>query len=688
MNKFYTLILTGLISMASFAQTYTYSVSNGTEEPYRYKYSLANEFMLGAADEQMSFLQTMPFPWEFYGSTVQQYIASDNGYLTFDLSATTSVSANDHPPSAAGPNNAIYAFWDDMELRPAGGGPGSWQGKDAIRNYTYGVAPNRVHVVQWHSVTKKGGQNSEYLYFAIRMYECGGFDIVHNFSDVTGMSATIGCENFDGTDATIITSSATSVPGTTAASDDVVYTFYNGSVTYDIGIIDIDKTIKMANNTFITGTIRNFGSAAITQFKLNYQVDGGTTVVSNITGVNIAAFGGTYSFTHPTALNTTEGQVHTIKLWTSDPNNNPDEKSCGDTREYTVFVNKGITAAKYVLVEELTGAWCGECPDGAATMDELKTSFPTACLVSIHGGSDPDAMKITEGTAITNSFGAGYADAMFDRVYFDGETKLPVQDRDDWPLRTQQQLNSESPVSLNIVPSFNYTTRHLNVTVNASFVDYAEPGDIRINVYVVEDGVTGSGTGYDQVNDYNGESGHPYAGAGNPITGFVHNRVLRRVMSVNWGTPSIIPTNPGPGGNYSYSYTWTIPSAMNQGKMKVIAFLGYYDPSIYKRRVLNAAKVNVLTTGIDENEVFGDVSVYPNPANGLGYVQVNFAKSTKAAFEVYTLEGRLVDVIREGYFTQGNHVTYFDASNYSSGMYMIKITTDEGFITKKLSVVR
>lgn len=687
MKKIYTLVIAAMLTVASIAQTYTYSTSNGTEEPYRYKYSLSNDFMPGPANDQMSFLQTMPFAWEFYGSTVQQYLASDNGYITFDLGATVSEPNNDVPPSASGPNNAIYAFWDDIELQASGSGPGSWRSKDVVRNYTYGNAPNRVHVVQWHSVTKKGGQKEDYLYFAIRMYECGGFDIVHNFSNVTGMSATIGCENFDGTDATIVSSNATTVPGTTDASDDVVYSFYNGSVTYDIGIKSIDQMEQMANNTYITGEIQNNGSAAITQFKLNYQVDGGTPVVSNITGVNIPAFGGTYSFSHPTALNTTEGQYHVIKLWTSDPNNNTDEKQCGDTREYTVFVNKGITAVKKVLVEELTGAWCGECPDGSATMDELKTSFPTACLVSIHGGSDPDAMKITEGSAITNSFGASYPDAMFDRVYFEGETKLPVSDREDWEHRTQQQMNKPSPVSLNIVPSFNYSNRLLSVTVNASFVDYAEPGDIRINVYVTEDNVTGSGTGYDQVNDYNGEAGHPYAGAGNPIQGFVHNRVLRRVMSVNWGTPSIIPTNPGPGGNYSYAYSWTVPSAMNVNKMKVIAFLGYYDPSIYKRPVLNAARVSLLNTGIEDELGLNDVKVYPNPMSGIGYLQVNFAKQTDASIEVFALDGRKVETVKSAAFTPGLHTIYLHTSKYEAGIYLIKIQTRDGSITKKLSVV-
>ncbi len=44
---------------------------------------------------------------------------SDNGYITFDLTTTASVNTPTALPDAGGPNNAIYAFWSNVELKSA-----------------------------------------------------------------------------------------------------------------------------------------------------------------------------------------------------------------------------------------------------------------------------------------------------------------------------------------------------------------------------------------------------------------------------------------------------------------------------------------------------------------------------------------------------------------------------------------
>ena len=41
-----------------------------------------------------------------------------------------------------------------------------------------------------------------------------------------------------------------------------------------------------------------------------------------------------------------------------------------------------------------------------------------------------------------------------------------------------------------------------------------------VTVYLIEDDVTGSGYGYDQVNYYDSESESPFYGLGNPIVEF------------------------------------------------------------------------------------------------------------------------------------------------------------------------
>ena len=74
------------------------------------------------------------------------------------------------------------------------------------------------------------------------------------------------------------------------------------------------------------------------------------------------------------------------------------------------------------------------------------------------------------------------------------------------------------------------------------------------------------------------------------------------------------------------------------------------------------------------------VSVYPNPANNV--INVN-ATSNISNVEVYTITGQKV-----GDFTANNTNTTISISNLTSGLYLMRIHTENGVINKKFSVAR
>ena len=89
------------------AQNYYSLPSTGTLAPYS---SLATATVVVAqgSNDVLSAAQTLPFTWNFYGKPVTSYKVSDNGYITFDAAATTSVSVNTTLPNANAPKNAIF----------------------------------------------------------------------------------------------------------------------------------------------------------------------------------------------------------------------------------------------------------------------------------------------------------------------------------------------------------------------------------------------------------------------------------------------------------------------------------------------------------------------------------------------------------------------------------------------------
>ena len=74
------------------------------------------------------------------------------------------------------------------------------------------------------------------------------------------------------------------------------------------------------------------------------------------------------------------------------------------------------------------------------------------------------------------------------------------------------------------------------------------------------------------------------------------------------------------------------------------------------------------------------VSIYPNPANS--HINVN-ATSNISNVEVYTISGQKV-----GNFTANGTTTTISTTNLTSGLYLMKIHTENGVINQKFSVVR
>jgi len=142
----------------------------------------------------------LPFTFNFYGNNFNDLYISSNGNIQFGATPNAAY-VNDNPPTAAGPNNAIYPCWDD--LYPVGGGGG-------IYYQTDGVAPDRRFTVAWNNIMQFGGGATET--FEAILYE-GSNNIELRYGSMPndaggggpcGGDYTIGVENQDGTSAVTI----------------------------------------------------------------------------------------------------------------------------------------------------------------------------------------------------------------------------------------------------------------------------------------------------------------------------------------------------------------------------------------------------------------------------------------------------------------------------------------------------
>lgn len=688
MIKHLLLTATTILVISTFGstQTYIYTTSSATTSPYDKNYGTnvqqANRYNLQNPSDNTENLATdpidIPFNWYFYDDLVTQYRIYTSGYISFDINSVTVYDDNSALPPLEGPRNAIYGFWDDLGL--VGG---------FMETINYGEAPNRVHVIQWRSM-RNPSASTKMCDFAIRLYECGGFDVVHNYSS-DGFSGTIGCVNADGTDYSIVTGSPSlTYTLNSMNTDDKVFTFYNKQHdNYDATITDlnIDENIPVGSIN-ISGTFLNKGATSISSFDVNYNIDGGSIYTETINATSAIASGKTYAFTlsNPTAFSTA-GAVNTLKIWASGLDGNMDAVSCNDTLQMQLLTIRNTASVKHVLVEEYTSTGCQKCPEGHMILDSLKDDYPNTSIVVFCAGENLDVDYMT--TWQSAFYFSGYPDAIIDRYYWEGKPRESINNYDEWDDYAIDCFDHFTPLAVSINGTYNDSTRQLEATVNADYSDYAM-GDMSINVFLTEDSVIAP-----QSNAFNTTVGHPLYGLGNPIPNYAHHHIIRANLTDDWGITGIIPDYVSPGDNYSYSFNYTVPSSYNDEKLKLIAFVSQNN-GVNHREILNTNETTLSdlqpldttsTSSIIGITIEVGMTIKPNPVNTIGTIYLALSKFLKFSIKLYDLNGKLIKTIASNKtYNSGKHAVSFDASNVPSGMYVLALEAYGIKVTTKLAV--
>ena len=80
--------------------------------------------------------------------------------------------------------------------------------------------------------------------------------------------------------------------------------------------------------------------------------------------------------------------------------------------------------------------------------------------------------------------------------------------------------------------------------------------------------------------------------------------------------------------------------------------------------------------------------VYPNPFNPSTQVSFTMPEDGYVGVYVYDLKGDQVDIIHEGYQQNGNHSYTWDASSLSSGVYYIRMVTNNSTMSVKAMLLK
>lgn len=455
--------------------------------------------------------------------------------------------------------------------------------------------------------------------------------------------------------------------------------------TYDAGVTALTMNSYYETGAVnVTGTLQNLGAQSISSVDLSYSLDGGAPVTTSLTGLVVLP-GTSYSFSHPTAANLPLAVGYDLRVWTSNVNGNADDNPANDTLSSALSAVSSIPV-KNVVIEDHTGAWCQFCPDGTATINNIVNTFSNAIAVSVHNG---DAMSTASGNQIEAAFDGGFPKSVVDHYKFEEFPTIATSSRSQWSNRVQIRSQHIVPISVSFERvGWDAATRTMSAVINTSFVGEVME-EVRMNLWILEDSVTGSGSGYNQVNYYNTVAGHPFQGAGNPIIGFVHDYTLRETIGGAWGIPnSLPPSGLADGQSYQFRFDQVLSGNFDEKHIRLVAMVQQYDAlDVEKRQIYNAAWIELPLaplpppTGIDEDAFAAKVlNVYPNPFSDRVAVEFSLPKTGAVDIRVMDLFGREIAQLAKGTMAQGINTTFWDGRTQTggsvpNGVYLIRIET-------------
>ncbi len=245
------------------------------------------------------------------------------------------------------------------------------------------------------------------------------------------------------------------------------------------------------------------------------------------------------------------------------------------------------SANKKFLLEQFTGYWCGHCTDGVVRMDELISANQDKVIgIRFHSGHG-DKMEIPETNEIYSYCGnLGYPSGAINRKLITGYSSINLS-RGDW-ANAYSKISSETAiVDIKVDWTYDKVSNTIIANITGTF-EQALNQEARFNIFITEDDVTGTGSGWDQSNYSNTTVGHPYYGKGNPIVGYHHMKVARACLGGSFGQPNSIPLPISAGQKVKYSFSIAKAANWNLDNIKLIGLVQLYTTN--SKEILNVVE--------------------------------------------------------------------------------------------------
>lgn len=226
------------------------------------------------------------------------------------------------------------------------------------------------------------------------------------------------------------------------------------------------------------------------------------------------------------------------------------------------------TVVRKLLLEEMTGHQCGNCPEATALAHELRNQTYPGRIVTISIHSGPLAATKSSGSKYNTDFTTTEGDQIYSEFNVFDAIPFGLFNRNtiglggsQWTNLTDEQLQLAPEAGIRIFNCYDPSNRELTTVVDVKYLQDASENEF-LAVYLVEDNIV------DWQTDYNL--------ADNDIPDYTHHDVFRGSINGIWGE-SLSPNPVSTDDRFTKAYTIQIDEAFDVQNCKVVAFVHNFD---------------------------------------------------------------------------------------------------------------
>lgn len=311
--------------------------------------------------------------------------------------------------------------------------------------------------------------------------------------------------------------------------------------------------------------------------------------------------GDRYDFAFAKNLSLTVGELNTFYIRVQ-----LDDKF--DTIRYTIK-DLAFQPVKRVIVEEMTGQDCGNCPRGHLAWENLERIYgDKVILAGYHvytgdiyesgmssyvnqflGLSGAPSAKIQRGETISSPT---YASIVAGKTAY----SFTSPQGDCWFDLVQKEFDTEAEANLDIAAYYDETSETVKTTTTAKFAMNMDKQNIGLFFIVTEDGLAGFQHNYHYSDDAEGLGEWGLGGAlGQQYVLYTHNDVVRAQVGSYYGTTGYIPSTIINDEVYTANLTFEQPAVNNIFNCNVICMMINANTgdviNVAKSKIGNAAAI-------------------------------------------------------------------------------------------------